>query len=33
MRSVVVLPQPEGPSKAKKVPSSIVKFEPCTAMN
>src|SRR6516165_6707714 len=33
IRSVVVLPQPEGHSIAKKLPSGIVKFEPCTAVN
>ncbi len=33
MRSVVVLPQPDGPSNAKNVPLSIVKFELCTAVN
>ena len=33
MRKVVVLPQPEGPSIAKNVPSSIVKVEPSTAVN
>src|SRR3974390_3120533 len=33
MRRVVVLPQPEGPSIAKKLPSGMVKFEPCTAVN
>src|SRR5262249_14559508 len=33
MRSVVVLPQPDGPSKAKKAPFSMVKFESLTAVN
>ena len=31
MRSVVVLPQPDGPSSTKNSPSSTVKFESCTA--
>ena len=31
MRSVVVLPQPESPSRQKNSPSSIVKLESCTA--
>ena len=31
MRSVVVLPQPEGPSMTKNSPSSTVKFESLTA--
>ena len=31
MRNVVVLPQPEGPSRQKNSPSSIVKVEFCTA--
>src|SRR6056297_2623413 len=33
MRSVVVLPQPEGPSSMKNSPSSIVKLEDFTALN
>ena len=33
MRSVVVLPQPEGPSMTKNSPSSTVKVEFWTAMN
>src|SRR5690242_13321980 len=33
MRSVVVLPQPEGPSRQKNVPSAMVKVEPRTATN
>src|SRR5467141_28032 len=33
MRSVVVLPQPEGPSRQKKSPSGTVKVEPRTARN
>src|SRR5260370_1953308 len=32
MRNVVVLPQPEGPSRQKKPPSSTVKVEPRTAL-
>jgi len=32
MRSVVVLPQPEGPSSMKNSPSSILKDEDCTAV-
>ena len=31
MRNVVVLPQPESPSRQKNSPSSIVKLEFCTA--
>ena len=31
MRSVVVLPQPEGPSRQKNSPSRTVKVESCTA--
>ena len=31
MRSVVVLPQPDGPSMTKNSPSATVKFESCTA--
>ena len=33
MRSVVVLPQPDGPSMTKNSPSATVKFELRTAMN
>ena len=33
MRSVVVLPQPEGPSSMKNSPSSTLKEEDCTAVN
>ncbi len=32
MRSVVVLPQPDGPSSTKKLPSSIVRVLSRTAM-
>ncbi len=32
MRSVVVLPQPDGPSMTKNSPSSMVKVEPFTAV-
>ncbi len=31
MRSVVVLPQPDGPSMTKNSPSSTTKLESCTA--
>src|SRR5580693_7046885 len=31
MRSVVVLPQPDGPSRQKNSPSSTMKVESCTA--
>ena len=33
MRSVVVLPQPDGPSMTKNSPSATVKFESATATN
>src|SRR3954447_13363924 len=33
IRSVVVLPQPEGPSRQKNSPSSTMKLELCTATN
>src|SRR5947209_878181 len=33
IRSVVVLPQPEGPSRQKNSPSSTMKLEFCTATN
>src|SRR4249920_2104163 len=33
MRSVVVLPQPDGPSMTKNSPSATVKFESRTATN
>ena len=32
MRSVVVLPQPEGPSRVTSVPSSMVRFSLSTAV-
>jgi hypothetical protein len=32
MRSVVVLPQPEGPSRVTSVPASTVKLIPATAV-
>ena len=32
IRSVVVLPQPEGPSSMKNSPSSMVKDDACTAV-